>query len=416
MRKNFYKLLTLLAIVFSFVISSCSEESPNIPDVPKPTPETPKPKPETPKPEPETPKPIPETPEPTPEIPKPTFHNITFTGNGVVFEIEPEGSLSNVTYPFNIEGTNVFFDKNLNGVKDSGEELSNDFKGELSIPKKDGKATFVLIGDVKKLEILREYNGREVGDNSTYPKVKASKLDVSKCIIIEELITPNSNLTEVYLSGCKSLKELDLSYSKLKTLDIKELYNLETVKLHHNIELSGVFDFTSYSKLKEIMVNYTMISEVVLPASKSCVSLHTDKSAIKTLNLSNGENLENLIYGTTHSSTLDITNLNKLKKLVLAEDYAITTLVDNSPEKKSLLSEVGIFDCSKFTVFNFSKYSSLNRVVVFHKTVIDVNSLVDSLPSRKGKEEGNLFLNKEQSGKITNNQKVKDKHWTIRVI
>ncbi|MDO4780208.1 MAG: hypothetical protein Q3992_04200, partial [Bacteroides sp.] len=71
-------LVALLAIVFLFLFSGCGEDSPNIPDVPTPT----------------------------PEVPTPSFHNIKFSGNGVVFEIISEGNYPNATYPFTIEGSN----------------------------------------------------------------------------------------------------------------------------------------------------------------------------------------------------------------------------------------------------------------------------------------------------------------------
>ncbi len=99
-----FKLLALLTVTLSFTFSACSEDSPNIPDTPKPTPDT----------------------------PKPIFDNIKFTGNGIIIEITPEGDLPNVTYPFLIQGNNMFLDKNLNGVKDAGEEIADKFKDNLS--------------------------------------------------------------------------------------------------------------------------------------------------------------------------------------------------------------------------------------------------------------------------------------------
>ena len=124
MKRNFISLAIASAFA-AFTLTACGEDTPNNP-----------------------------TPDPFGGVARAKFHNQAFEGTGVVFEIEPQGNLDVIKYAFEIEGKDIFHDKNLNGKKDADEKLDNKFKGILEVPAKNGKGLFVILGDVYKINFF----------------------------------------------------------------------------------------------------------------------------------------------------------------------------------------------------------------------------------------------------------------------
>ncbi|MDO4779440.1 MAG: hypothetical protein Q3992_00265 [Bacteroides sp.] len=352
------------------------------------------------------------TPEPEPEPqPEPEPDN-----NYIQFEITPEGNKSDVTYPFIIEGINMFLDKNLNGVKDSGEEISDNFDGDLSMPKKDGKALFVLRGDVKRFKFKDYIDDKYYYEYPKYAEIKESKLDASKCATLEEIKLQYFGLTSINLSGCKALKRINVWGNKLKTLDLKGMHNLEEIRAGMNYGLSGKYDFSSFSKLRAIEFNLTNVSGVILPNSKSCRSLSLQSTPVESVDFSNGENIGFLSYGSEVSTSLDITLLNKILDLNLYGNKELTKLIDKSPEKKVKLRRIVLNNSPKLKEYDLSKYENLEDIVASYNIGVDVNTLISRLPNRKGKKEGMLELSKTDAEKVKNNQVLKDKNWKVKAV
>lgn len=365
------------------MFSSCGEDSPNIPEVPTPT----------------------------PEVPTPSFHNIKFSGNGIVFEIISEGNSPNATYPFTIEGSNMFLDKNLNGVKDSGEEIADNFKGDLTLPKKDGKALFVLRGDVKKFEFNHYIKGKFYFDYPSYDKIKESKIDASKCATLKNVSVISFGLTSINLTDCKSLTDLDLSFNLLKTLNIKGLNSLETIRAMSNYELSGKYDFGACPKLNRIYLDNTKITAITLPVSKSCEELGLQNTPIESVDFSNGQNIKALHYGSDVSTSLDITHLNKLEALNLHSNDKLIKLIDKSAEKKTKLKSIILDSSPNLKDYDLTKYVELDYVSATDEIGVDMDTLISRLPNRSGKSEGVLELSKKDVEKVKNNPKLKEKNW-----
>lgn len=335
--------------------------------------------------------------------------------NYIQFEITPKENMSEATYPFFIEGSNMFLDRNLNGKKDSGEEISDNFDGDLTVPMKDGKALFVLRGDVKKFEFKYIINNEIYYKHPNYKKIKESKLDASKCATLEKIETYFFSLTSINLSGCKALKKIKVDKNKLKTIDLKGLDNLEHINASYNEELSGKYDFSSFSKLTFIDFSATYISGVVLPNSKSCVDLRLQDTPIESVDFSKGENIETFMYGSKVSTSLDITPLNKIRNLNLYGSNVLTKLIDKSPEKKVDLYSINLNNALELKEYDLSKYKRLEIVAASYYIGVDVNTLISRLPSRKGKAEGTLQLRNTDAEKVKNSQVLKDKNWKVEV-
>lgn len=381
------KILSIALLAMFFLFSACSENPPIVPDIPKPTPEVPK-----------------------PEKPNSEFHNIKFNGNGIVLEIETENSLAEITCPFKLKGNDMFFDKNLNGIKDSDEKLSNNVTVNLSLPTKNGKALYVIRGNIDFFELL-ESSGN---GNKPLTKIKNSKADVSKCSTLEELYIKNAKLSYIKIGKLKELKNVYLGKNKLESLDLEGLDKIEEIYANNNEKLSGKFNFSEYSNLISINFANTSISGITLPKSKSCKSLELENTKVESIDLSNGENMTLFSYGSSVTKELDITPLNKIAELYLEGSTELVKLIDKSSEKKVELGTVVISNTPKLKEYDLSKYEALSDV--YAKTGIDINSLIDRLPNRKDKIKGNLHLTKENADKFKDNQKLKDKKWWIEEI
>lgn len=358
----------------------------------------------------------PKEPTPTPEPSTPSFHNIKFSGNGVVFEITPEGNSPNVTYPFIIKGKNMFLDKNLNGNKDTGEGIEDNFVGDLSLPKKDGKALFVLRGDIREIKFKDYFNSKFYYDYPEYSNIEESKFDASKCTTLEGILLSTFGLTEINMSGCRSLKDIALSSNNLKTLDFKGLNKLENIAVTFNHDLSGKCDFSSCSNLKYIDFSRTSVSEIILPTSKSCKNLILQKTKIKSIDLSNGENIIELTYGSSVSTELDITPCNKLITANLFGNDELVKIIDKSPNRKTKLGRIVLNASKKLKEYDLSKYEGLYSVVASNGLGVELNTLINRLPNRASKKAGTLELSEEDAEKVKDNKMLKDKNWRVQTM
>ncbi|MDO4780766.1 MAG: hypothetical protein Q3992_07045 [Bacteroides sp.] len=385
-----FMLLAITVAISVFTFSSCSEENPITPEVPKPN--IPAPKPE-------------ET------NPIPSFHDIKFNGNGIVMEIKPVGYLGYVTYPFKIKGTNMFLDKNLNGIKDNGEEIKDDFEGNLTLIKERGKAVFVILGDVTSFELLNQFEDKIVGEDPKYPKIRVSNIDASKCATLKELIVKDSSLEVVDLFKTKELVKLDLTDNDVRKIYLKNTTKLEEISLYNNADIDSTIDFSTLSSLKKANLSFTNIKDIVFPKSNNIEVLELISTEISKIDLSNIAKLKVLKYAGYNMTTIDISSCNELADLNLYGALSLKEIIDNKAnEGKEKLKSITIGETPKLTNFDFTKYVGLTEIIAHNDLGIDINELINRLPVAND-ERGILVLSKKNKDAIKDQQAFNSKKW-----
>ncbi|MDO4780387.1 MAG: hypothetical protein Q3992_05115 [Bacteroides sp.] len=263
MKVNFISLAIASAFA-AFTLTSCGEDSPNNP-----------------------------APDPFGGVARAKFHNQTFEGTGVVFEIEPKGKLDVIKYRFEIEGKDIFHDKNLNGKKDADEKLDNKFKGILEMPAKNNKGLFVILGDVYKIDFLFQDEILPRSSNQRPNWVKSSNFDGSRSLTLTELYWWYAGMKEIVLNGKRNIKNLRIGRNEISDSSIlKGLDNIENLEIENN-KLSGDIDLRYLKNIKgAIWVGYNKEANFILPEKSDANSVGLEDTKTKAFNPKNYPNLE----------------------------------------------------------------------------------------------------------------------------
>lgn len=393
-------LLALTITISMSALSSCSEGSPIIPEVPKPN----TPGKEDPK--------VP-TPEPEEKNPIPSFHNIKLNGNGVVLEISSYGNLESATYPFKIEGTNMFLDLNANGTKDSGEEIGDKFSGDLSAKREKGKSVFIIMGNITSFELLTKYQNKTVGEDDKYPRIYDSKLDASKCTTLKNIKITDSSLSVLDVFMNKSLEKLDISGNNIQTLFLKHTTKLEELNLHNNVHLQETLDLSTQSSLKTLNINKTRLKSTILPETNKIEYLELKNTEIEKIDLSKAIALKKIKYSGNKLTSIDISNCKEIKEIDLYEALSLTEIVDSKTnEGKNKLETIIIGETPKLTKFDFSSYKALRRIYAHNELGVDMSNLPNLLPEIK-EGLGTLVVSQKNFNKIKDISLFIKKNWYI---
>lgn len=296
MKVNFISLAIASAFA-TFALTSCGEESPNNP-----------------------------TPDPFGGVARAKFHNQTFEGTGVVFEIEPKGNLDVIKYAFEIEGKDIFHDKNLNGKKDADEKLDNKFKGILEMPAKNNKGLFVILGDVYKINFLFQDKllPRHFSPNPI--EVKSSNFDGARCLTLTYLDWYYAGMKEIVLNGKKNIKNLDIRRNDISDNNIlKGLDNLEYLDIESN-KLSGDIDLRHLKNLTgAIDVSDNEEANFILP----------EKSDANYVDLGN---TKTKAFNPKHYPYLKFLDIHKLAKNGMNIEEVINNLPDRTGKERGEIS------------------------------------------------------------------------------
>ena len=251
MKRNFISLAIASAFA-AFTLTACGEDTPNNP-----------------------------TPDPFGGVARAKFHNQVFEGTGVVFEIEPQGNLDVIKYAFEIEGKDIFHDKNLNGKKDADEKLDNKFKGILEMPAKNNKGLFVILGDVYILKFLTQ-NGDEVRTNDKSPIcVKSSNFDGARCLTLIHFCWPHASIKELVFNGKKNIKSLEIYSNDFTNNRILEgLDNLEYLDIADN-EFSGDIDLRHLKKVDVLDVSHNKEANFIFPEESNATTVNIGNTKTK---------------------------------------------------------------------------------------------------------------------------------------
>jgi Leucine-rich repeat (LRR) protein len=205
-------------------------------------------------------------------------------------------------------------------------------------------------------------------------------LDISGCSAFEELYISYKGFYLLNALGCDKLKSIQLYNTLLKSLDISNYPNLNTVGIADSKSFTSA-TFSNVPLIKNIRISNTSISELNLQGIKSLENLNCDTNLLTSLNIKGLTNLTSLSCQSNKLTSLDISESKKFTKLYVANNQLSTIDVTNMSNldqfecSDNLLSELDFtgspnityFAClrNKFTTLNlnvFTKLASFNCV------------------------------------------------------
>lgn len=144
--------------------------------------------------------------------------------------------------------------------------------------------------------------------------INLSKVTLNGCTALKEAELQNCNLTTVDLSGLTNLKNLNLSKNKLTALSLKGLTKLESFECTET-ELTSM-DLSACSLLNLLTLSSNKsLTNVVLPQTDKLQFLYMQGNALTELSLSNLSSLKEAYLEKNKLTKLTITNCPKLQKL-----------------------------------------------------------------------------------------------------
>ena len=286
-----------------------------------------------------------------------------------------------------------------------------------------------------------------------------SHLNVSGCSAMTTLDCQRNQLTSLDVSGCSSLKTLQCSYNQIADLKASGCSSLIDINYQSNpltnIDLSGCDAFTSFnckaigvkklnlSGCKSLVEVYCNSSVEFLDLS-GCESLTTfsyNNGSLKSLDVSNCISLKTLNCSSNQLSLLTLvgctalTNLNCASNKLKFLDVSGCTSLDELDCSKNQLNRLVLSGCSALKAINVSRneltqlslsgLASLNSIDCSDNRLISLEvsdskylaaldcsqnqikgkamlELVNSLPSRQGKQNGQFRVVDEKSSKEGN--------------
>lgn len=437
--KQGVKMLCLVATM-SLAIS-CDKDKASTPIAPKPTP---------------APVPAPK-PTPTPTEPKPEYKLMSEGALALIKAKLPEGEGSKeLNYYFGLSGTDIWQDKNLNGTKDTGEELYNNASLEevaLTIPidKKTGIGVLALYGKITNLSFLADEDNSEEEENTwSFNAPIYSELDLSKAESLSALSWRKAGLRSVVLPKTEVLSSLHLSENQLKSIDLPEPSKL-TVFVASKNEFSGKLDLSKHKALKSINVADNKLEELLLPSGDQLTFLNCHGNQLSKLDISVSRKLGKVLASKNKLKTLELGISDDVLKELLVDDNQLTSLdtkgylglkklncsanklskleVNNTlgdlncsanteltklelnPTKEGeriFLTKLNASGCTKLESIKLTSATILSEIALHGAKALTGAKILDGLPQVSG---GKLVL--DQSLTTEETAKIKTKGWTV---
>ena len=223
---------------------------------------------------------------------------------------------------------------------------------------------------------------------------RISSLDVSKLTKLETLMISGQRnlqnekiLSSLTLPSTNVLKDLRIGNNNLSSLDfISKCKNLETLYAYGSNKVDTL-NLSSNTKLTNLYVYGSKITEIVLPKTGTLKTISTAGSQIKTLDLSYTPGLTTITIDSKVLETLNLSNITELNK------ESLTTIVKSVPNIKSL-SLGNNKSLTGISLLNDEQNSQLERIVV-HTSSKDENDnltwiTINNYPKLKTMTLGNL--------------------------
>ncbi len=236
---------------------------------------------------------------------------------------------------------NVWLDANGNGVKDSGEAITQfSTNPDEEVLYYITSTNFALYGKVTYLWCNEGTVTSLDASQNPYLKSlycvdnKLKNLDVSNNQALVHLWCFRNNLKNLNLSNNPNLEELKCFENKLASLDVSNTPNLEELKCHKNKFQS--LDVTHNSNLKILACSKNKLTSLDVSNNPNLEELWCYENKLASLDVSNNSNLKVLNCGSNKLQSLNVTNNVNLKDLKCGYNQLTSLSVSNNKDLKIL--------------------------------------------------------------------------------
>lgn len=274
------------------------------------------------------------------------------------------------------------------------------------------------LSDCAKLQVLRmTWNNLKEIDVTSCPELThlyvrknlelAGTLDVSKNTKLVELWCAESSLTGVQfasshpdlttiisydskissldLSGCPALTKLEAHSMMLTELDVTKCPELDYLWLKFN-QITEL-DLTQNTKLRELQMGYNLVETLDFSNCPLLQTLEVVSNRLTSVNLSNCTNLINMDLGMNNLTSVDVSDCDKLFQLALYENQLTSLDVSGKTELGVLsvsmnqLETLNITNCPNITLLyadnNKLTHLDLRQNTELMEVALGMNELVE---------------------------------------
>lgn len=154
-------------------------------------------------------------------------------------------------------------------------------------------------------------------------------VDFSNCTTLVSIDLSNFNsLNSVNVSGCSSLNYFGLNYSQVSTLSLQNLTSLNNVFIDYNSNLTNL-TITNCPNITNLNCITNNLSSLDVTGITNLATLWCGGNSISTLDLSNSIHLTNLVCMTNLLTTLDVSNCTNLSSLACDNNHLQTLFAKN---------------------------------------------------------------------------------------
>ncbi len=263
----------------------------------------------------------------------------------------------------------------------------------------------------------------------SYPNVDADKdgeisYDEAKTLTVIRNLYNIPKITNTKgLEAFVNLRELDLKWHALTSIDISSNTNLEILNIREN-QLSGILDLSALKKIYSLEVNFNQLTGITFSPENNLHILYANENNLSVIDLSTLKNLkrlflvrnkitkldisQNTILERLHIDdnevkTLDFTNLNRLNWVSVNRNGLTGITFHNNPSLKTILAQennltlMNIQDgiSNNFTFINVSSNPNFNTIIK------DCSDTVPHISGVTVQDNCNLTTEDSTSKKIT---------------
>ena len=168
------------------------------------------------------------------------------------------------------------------------------------------------------------------------------------------IISYDSQISSLDLSGCPALQKLEAHSMQLTSLDVSNCPELDYLWLKFN-QITEL-DLTKNTKLRELQMGYNLVQTLDFSNCPLLETLEVVSNELTSVDLSNCTNIINMDLGMNNLTSIDVSDCNKLFQLALYENQLTSLDVSGKTELGVLsvsmnqLETLNITNCPNITL------------------------------------------------------------------
>ena len=198
-----------------------------------------------------------------------------------------------------------------------------------------------------------------------------TSLDLSGLIALDELdLSMSFNVNALNITGCSSLRDLDIRFTQISTLDLSTSPTIEIIDMYKNTGIQNL-DLSGLTSLTRIAANESVLQVLNVAGCSALSTIQIDETSVTSLDLSNNLALTNLTIYDTFIDSIYLTNCTNFQNLSLIQcrDLAVVDLTNCTS-----MTNLNILDTySDLTSLDFSTLTALESIDLSGSGIEDVD-------------------------------------------